>query len=77
MQVGGVDEQLAFTGTGFSYAGGVVSGGTVTGLVDSYMGAPNFAISGFAIAATSFMTWASTPGQRRGEGRDLPPARTS
>jgi len=52
------DERLAFTGTGFTYAGAVVTGGTVTQLQDQYLGAVNFTISGFSIAATSFVTWA-------------------
>jgi Ca2+-binding RTX toxin-like protein len=52
------DERLAFTGTGFTYTGAVVTGGTVTQLQDQYLGAVNFTISGFAIAATSFVSWA-------------------
>jgi Ca2+-binding RTX toxin-like protein len=53
------DERLAFAGAGFTYTGAAVTGGTVTQLQDQYLGAVNFTISGFAIAATSFVSWAS------------------
>jgi Ca2+-binding RTX toxin-like protein len=56
-------EQLVFMGTGFTYSGSgattAVTGGTVTGLQDLYGGLLNFGISGFAIAATQFVTWAN------------------
>jgi Ca2+-binding RTX toxin-like protein len=58
VQVGGVDERLMFSGAGFTYTNGAITGGTVTGLEDQYMGAPNFTISSFAIAASSFVAWA-------------------
>ena len=54
------DERLVFTGTGFTFAAGAVTGGTVTGLEDQYLGSVNFSMSGFAIAATSFVNWANT-----------------
>jgi len=58
VQVGGGDERLIFSGTGFTYTGAAITGGTVTGLEDQYMATPNFTITGFAIAASSFVTWA-------------------
>lgn len=55
------DEQLTFTGSGFTYDGaGNPTGGTVTGLEDRYLGQVAFNLSGFSIGVTSFVTWAAS-----------------
>jgi Ca2+-binding RTX toxin-like protein len=38
------DESIAFSGVGFTYTGGIPSGGTITGMQDSYFGMPQITL---------------------------------
>ena len=51
------DEAVTFTGTGFTYTAGQPDGGTITGIQDSYFGAPVFAIQGLSIPVATFNAW--------------------
>jgi len=51
------NETVTFTGTGFTYVAGQPSGGTITGIQDSYFGAPVFDIQGLSIPVATFNTW--------------------
>lgn len=51
------DEIVTFIGTGFTYTSGQPSGGTITGIQDSYFGAPVFEIHGLGIAVPTFNAW--------------------
>ncbi len=52
-------ELVTFTGIGFTYnSSGIPTGGTVTGLSDSYLGQSVYQASGFSVPATSFVSWA-------------------
>jgi len=53
------DESVTFTGTGLTYTGGQPDGGTVTGIQESYMGAPVYNISGISIAVPTLNAWAA------------------
>jgi serralysin len=49
-----------FTGFGFTYDSfGYPTGGTVTGLDESYLGQTVFSASGFSVPATQFVVWAA------------------
>jgi Ca2+-binding RTX toxin-like protein len=54
------DETITFTGMGFTYASGQPSGGTITGIQDSYFGAPVFDIQGVSIPVATFNVWIAT-----------------
>jgi Ca2+-binding RTX toxin-like protein len=51
------DEIVTFLGAGLTYASGQPSGGTITGIQDSYFGAPVFAIQGLAISVPTLNAW--------------------
>jgi Ca2+-binding RTX toxin-like protein len=53
------DETVTFTGTGFTYTSGQPAGGTITGIQDSYFGAPVFNMQGFSIPVSTFNAWAA------------------
>lgn len=38
------DETIAFSGSGFTYTGGIPDGGTITGMLDSYYGMPQITL---------------------------------
>ncbi|MGH6962933.1 MAG: Ig-like domain-containing protein, partial [Phenylobacterium sp.] len=51
------DEAVTFVGTGFTYVSGQPAGGTITGIQDSYFGAPVFDIQGLSIPVATFNAW--------------------
>ena len=53
------DETVTFTGTGLTYTGGQPDGGTVTGVQESYLGAPVYAIQGISLAVSTLNAWAA------------------
>ena len=51
------DEIVTFTGAGLTYTSGQPTGGTITGIQDSYFGAPVFQIQGLGIPVATFNAW--------------------
>lgn len=53
------DETVTFTGTGLTYTAGQPDGGTLTGMQESYLGAPVYSIQGMSIAVSTLNAWAA------------------
>src|SRR5436190_6442924 len=53
------DESVTFTGTALTYTAGQPDGGTLTGVQESYLGAPVYTIQGINIAVSTFNAWAA------------------
>ena len=55
----GQGDEFTASGSGFTYDNsGYLTGGTVTGLSDAYLGSNSFQISGFSEPATTLVSWA-------------------
>src|SRR5678815_3048607 len=49
------DESIAFSGVGFTYTSGTPSGGTITGMQDSYFGMPQITLQQLNIPVLSLI----------------------